>query len=66
MKIDFTPSQAAERIGRAPSTLAVYRWKDRGDNGGRSPEWVEVNGRCIGYTKEAIDKWIADNTAGAA
>lgn len=66
MRIDFTPLEAADRLGVAYSTLAGRRWKDRGDSGGRSPEWVEVGGRCQGYTKEALEKWIADNTAGAA
>lgn len=70
MKIDHTPQEAADLLGVAYSTLAGWRSLDRGDHlmgrtGGRSPAWVEVRGRCRGYTKEAIQEWIAKNTAGA-
>lgn len=57
------PREAAAYIGQPVSTLAYWRYLDRGDNGGRSPKWIKsANGRtqkCIGYRRAALDEWLA-------
>jgi predicted DNA-binding transcriptional regulator AlpA len=46
-------TQAAEYIGRGPSTVEKWRVK------GLGPKFVRVGPRCVGYTPADLDEWIA-------
>lgn len=67
MSAILKPQQAADYLGVSRETLAAWRYRDRGDQKGRSPRWVEANGKCLGYTLSALDTWVAaSETNGAA
>lgn len=59
-------ADVAEWLGISVETLKQWRYRDRGDQAGRSPKWVEVNGRCIGYRQSAVEEWLTLHETGGA
>lgn len=59
------PADAAKYLKVAVKTLADWRYEDRGNlqagNNISGPAWVDSPGgrRCLGYTQEALDAWVA-------
>ena len=48
----LTPTEAALRLRRAPSTLRNWRWR------GEGPDYVRHGGR-VHYTEDALSRWLA-------
>lgn len=51
----LTPKEAAELLGYAPATLAMWRYT------GDGPEYVK-SGKNVRYTPESLERWITAHT----
>jgi len=49
---------AAARIGVAPITMRLWRWRKNP----HQPPYVKVGSRGVKYDPDALDKWRAANT----
>lgn len=50
--------QAAARIGVAPITMRLWRWR----RNPHQPPFVRVGARSIRYESAALDEWLASRT----
>lgn len=59
----LTPKQAADYLGVPASTLASWRYLDRGDGGSRGPKHLAPNGKAYRYSLDALDEWLRGEAA---